>query len=239
MARLQEAGHCFSLQPMKFSCGPLLAVSVSMVAFSCLPVLGQQGAVSFKHFRVYPQGQWSQEIQAYREGVAVGPPQKSTTCAGPLSAAQAAAVKRMGNDAAPMCRMDVLKDEETVAEYEQTCNIGSQQQVIHSTMRSIDDHTMAIEVRHTVGGHEMSFARITSRYEGVCTAQTAPTTPGLPAMPKPSAEQCAALPAMKSQVEVSTKGCASEDMPAASRASCLAAMKGLAGTVQQMEAQCK
>lgn len=207
---------------------PRLLLCLSVFALA-LPVLAQQGAVVFHHFRPYPAGQWTTETQPYRNGQPVGPPVSSTACSAPMSAAREAAIVNLGNAAAPSCTMTTLHDEERTAEYEQVCTLGPNQQITHSIAHAVDDRTITIERRSTLAGQEVANSRSTSHYLGECPA-------GQAAADKPSPEDCAQLATMRHDTEDALKSCA--EQPESTRTTCLARMQAGLRVVQQLERSC-
>lgn len=208
-----------------------------VLAVVLLPLAGaaaQQGATSFKHFHQYPTGQWQQQGQAYRNGAPFGQPISSTNCTGPMSPANAAAIKSLGNSAAVQCTTRVINDTERLAESEQTCDMGGGTQVNHMTMHAVDDKTIAIDVHATLGGREITDVRSTVRYQGSCV----PTpVSAMPAIPKPSAEDCAQIAEIKQQAAESAKSCAAA--PASERAGCEAVMQRMTKQVEMLAASCR
>ena len=196
-------------------------------------VFAQQGAVTFKNFHRYPNGQWQQQGQGSFNGGPMSPMETSTTCSGPLSAAQADAIKQLGNSLASQCTWRVITDTESLAESEQTCALPGGTQVNHMTMHAVDDKTIREETRMSLNGRLMSETRVTTRYQGTCT----PSAAAVPAMPKPSAEDCKQIAEMKQQSAEGAKVCA--QLPAANRASCEAAMLAGAKQVEALSAACR
>lgn len=177
--------------------------------------VAQRGAVTFKNFHQYPTGQWQQQAQTYRNGAPFGALISNTTCSGPGTPAQAEAIKQMANTAVSQCTMRVVTDTDRLAESEQICPIGGGTQIHHVTMRAVDDKSRTNEVRMTINGREMSVLRSTLHYQGTCT----PAPVGaMPAMPKPSAEECKEMADMKQKAADGPKTCA--ELPTANRSSC-------------------
>lgn len=197
----------------------------------------QQGATSFKHFHQYPTGQWQQQGQAYRNGAPFGQPISSTNCTGPMSPANAAAIKSLGNSAAVQCTTRVLTDTERLAESEQTCDMGGGTQVNHMTMHAVDDKTVATEIHVSINGHEVSESRLTNRYLGTCQPGNVGTIGNMPQMPKPSAEGCKQIAEMKQQAAESAKSCAAAS--ASERAGCEAVMQRMTKQVETLAASCR
>ena len=206
-----------------------------------LPLLAQQGAVAFKHFHQYPaSGQWSTEGYTTMGGKPMGAPVSSTACASPLSASRREAIMKMGNDAAPACTINVLRDEERTAEYEQVCT--APKQTIHSTLHAVDDKTITMEVRIPAPGGAELVTHTTSHFLGACTAaqtaeaQAAATAP-LPSI-KPSPEDCAEIASSRQQAEEALKSCDTGDFPESERATCRSTMSGLLQRVKVTQQSC-
>ena len=206
-----------------------------------LPVLAQQGAVAFKHFHRYPaSGQWATEGYTTMGGKPMGAPVSSTACASPLSPGRVAAIKKMGNDAAPACTITVLRDEERTAEYEQICT--GPRQTIHSTLHAVDDKTIAMEVRYPAPAGSEIVIHTTSHFLGACTAAQTSEAEAANAAPlpsiKPSPEDCAEIAASRQQAEEGLKGCDSGDFPESERATCRSTMSSLLQRVKGAERSC-
>lgn len=214
-----------------------LALPVLVLGAIAVPVIAQQGAVVFKHFRTYPPGQWSSTMQSYRGGAPFGPPQTTTTCSSPLTPAGAASVARLGNSMAPQCRINVLADEEKKAEYEQLCFAGAGQHRIHTTLHAIDDKTVMVEVESTVGGQESANVRSTARYLGACPAGEAEAAARGPVLPKPSKEDCVQLPQLRQNTEDGIKSCA--QIPTEYRTTCNSHLQASMQMLKMMEQSCK
>lgn len=159
----------------------------------------------------------------------------------PLNAARLAAIKKMGNDAAPACTITVLRDEERIAEYNQVCTYPKQ--TIHSTLRAVDDKTIATEISFPAPDGSAIVTHTTSHYLGACTpaqtaeAEAAAATP-LPTI-KPSPADCAELASSRQQAEEGLKSCESADFPADMRDRCRTQMQGALKTLAQVERSCK
>lgn len=210
---------------------PVLAVALFTLAGAAA---AQQGVTSFKHFHRYPNGQWQQQGQGFRNGVPMGPVITDTTCSAPLSAAGVAAIKSLGNATAPQCTTRVLTDTEQLAESEQTCAMPGGTQVNRLTMHAVDDKTIRTEVRMSLNGQPMSEMRTTNRYQGTCTPEP---VGAMPTMPKPSAEDCKEIAEMKQQAAESAKACAAAS--ASERAGCEAVMQRMTKQVEQVSASCR
>ncbi len=212
------------------------ALTTTLAALSLSAATAQQGAVTFKQFKPYPKGQWQQTSQPYRNGAPVGSPITNTTCTSPLTPSAVAAIKNFGNSVAPQCTMRVLADTERTAEYEQVCETAAGTQVNHSTMHAIDDQTITSEVRMSIDGREFSEVRSTLHYQGVCTVPE--KGPVMPAMPKPSAEDCAKVSEMRQQAEDGARSCT--NMAAADRPpNCEATMQRLLKNVEVLATACR
>ena len=206
-----------------------------------LPVLAQGGAVAFKHFHRYPaSGQWSTEGFATLGGKPWGAPVTSTACASPITAARRDAIMKMGNDAAPQCKINILRDEETTAEYEQVCTFPKT--TIHSTMHAVDDKTITEEIRQPAPDGSEMVTHSTSRFLGPCTAAQAAEAEAASAAPLPSmtlsAEDCASFADARKNAEEGLKGCDTADYPEAQRATCKSTMAGALQQVKSMEQRC-
>ena len=206
-----------------------------------LPLLAQQGAVAFKHFHRYPtSGQWATEGHTTMGGKPMGAPVSSTACASPLSPGRLAAIKKMGNDAAPACTITVLRDEERTAEYEQVCT--TPQQTIHSTLHAVDDKTITMEVRLPAPGGAELVTHTTSHYLGACTAAQTADSEAAAAAPLPSVklspEDCAELASNRQQAEEALKNCDAGDFPESERATCRSTMAGLLQRVKTAAQSC-
>lgn len=210
----------------------LRIAAVLLSAFLPLASHAQQAAVTFKHFRTYPAGQWLKELTGTRNGTSMGPPQSMTSCASPLDPRAASAVMRMGNATASICATRVLKDEETTAEYEQSCPVGATQQVTHVVLRAIDDKTMSMETRATVSGIGETVTRTKATYQGPCRAPE--TTAAAPAMPK---VDCGDLAELRQNIAAGAAQCA--QLPPENRAQCDARLTMGRRALASQEGQCK
>ncbi len=103
-----------------------------------------------------------------------------------------------------------------------------------TTPSAFDDKTIAIDVHATLGGREITNVRSTVRYQGTCT----PTpVSAMPAIPKPSAEDCKQIAEMKQQAKAAVASCS--QAPAGQRASCEATMQRMTKQVEQISASCR
>ena len=150
----------------------LLVFSVSVLI--ALPMPAQQGAAIFHHFRDYPTGQYTTQSEGTVSGLPPSAPITQTTCTAPPTPAQVAEAIHLANSAASMqnCSVHILRDEEKIGEYEQTCHNGPATQVIHHTMIAIDDKTFKVDTVSKTGTLEMA-THSTVHYNGPCTAAPA------------------------------------------------------------------
>lgn len=163
-------------------------------------------------------------------------PTTQTACIALPTGAQVTAAINIGNSAAAMqnCTVRILRDEEKVAEEEQTCQNGPRTQVTHLTMTAIDDQTFREDTVSVVGEHKMT-AHSTVHYDGPCTAaQLAESSKA--SAPKPTAEECAEFAASKKEMAESNNSC--EDVPAPYKATCTKNLEAAGATLNQMLAAC-
>ena len=80
------------------------------------------------------------------------------------------------------------------------------------TLHAVDNKTFTAGTHPTLGGQRNRDTRSTSRYQGTCTA---PTMGAMPAMPKPTAADCAEIADTQKQAQNALKSC--NTMPAADR----------------------
>lgn len=200
------------------------------------PLVAQQGAVQFKHFHQYPAtGQWTTEGQSTVNG-RHGTAPSQTTCASPVSASTAAAIKQFGNNVAPTCKISILRDEPTVAESRQVCTFGPSTQTIDTTLKAVDDRTLTVDV-HSTNGQQDLLMQSTSHYMGACTTAQTAAAASAPSLLKPNAETCARLPKMREDTLGALTSC--KQMPAAYQADCTARVQGSLRMVTMMEQGCK
>ena len=214
---------------------------LAAVLYFALPgctLFAQQAAAVLHQFKPLPPGLYEQTGQAYRDGKPIGQPVTDKHCGAETSPQAVDALKKMQAQIAPSCSMQVLQDTPIEAEWEQTCDPGVMQTVIHSTSRRVDDVTVTLDTDMTKGGQQLSHLHTTLKYMGICPAGMA--TPPVTAMPKPSAEDCAELPEMREQAKaVTIESCHNSDFPPSYVARCEASMKILKDHMQQLESACK
>ena len=198
-----------------------------------LPMAAQQGAVVFHHFRHYPTGQYTTQQQGSVSGLPPSAPVTQTACTVPPTAAQVATSIRVANSAASLqnCTMRVLRDEEKVVEYEQTCHNGPSTQVIHHTMTAIDDKNFKTDTVSKTGALEMT-AHTTVHYDGPCTpAQLAETTAS-----KPTPQECAEIVDSQKEMADSARSC--DEAPAGYRDTCKKNLQAANANLKQLLAAC-
>lgn len=201
-----------------------------------LPTAAQQGAAVFHHFHHYPTGQYTTRLQGTISGLPPSAPTMQTVCIAAPNPAQLAGAVNVANSAAAMqnCTMRILRDEERIAEGEQTCHNGPAVQVIHHTITVIDDKTFKEDTVSKAGTLEMS-GHSTVHYDGPCTAaQLAEASHA--AMPKPSTEECAELVASKKEMANAAQSC--EEVPAQYRDTCTKNLQIASANLNQMLATC-
>ena len=189
-------------------------------------------AVTFKHFKLYPKGQWQQELIGYRDGKALGPPVTTTTCTGPLDPKAApgmAEALKAARAAAPTCTAKVVNDQEMLAESETVCQLPGGVQTLHLQLRAIDDRTIASETRSTLAGQPGTVMKSKVTYLGPCPAGAAA------AQSRPSAADCAGLAQMRQDNEAAGGAGQCAQLPAQYRGQCEAGLKMMAA----LEQQCK
>ncbi len=207
--------------------------AVALVALAGCALVGQQAVAVFHNFKPFSPGLLRQTSQGYREGKPFGQPVTDTHCGGFTSVQAANNIKQMQAGIAPNCSMKVVADTSTLAESVQTCDAGAQQTVIRSTQKRVDERTISINTVMSKGGQQFTEIRSTLSYEGAC-----PAGMEAPAVPKASAEDCAALPEMREQAKTASS-CHASNLPPEYVARCEASMKMLQGQMAQMEAMCK
>lgn len=203
-------------------------VAVLAAAFVCAPSEAQMA--TFKHFKPYPTtGQWQQELVAYRDGKALGPPMTSTTCASPLDGKSALALGEAMKGMVPTCTTKVLADQEQLAESETVCKLGAGMQTLHTQMRPVDDRTIAVETRSTLAGAADTMTKSKVTYLGACPAGAAA------AQARPSAQDCAELATVHRDNEAAGGAAQCAQLPPQYRARCESGQKALAA----LEQRCK
>ena len=212
----------------------LYSFSAFLVLAGCA-LFAQQAVAIFHNFK-YPQpGYYRQTGQGYRDGKPFGEPVTDTHCVGFTSGQNAENIKKMQATMLPNCSMKVVTDTTTMAESVQTCDPGSQQTVIRSTSRRVDDLTVTMETQMSKGGRQLSEMRSTLSYLGACPAGTQ-----APAAGKASAEDCAGLPQMREEAKTMTvESCHTAGVPAAYVARCEASAQMIRQKMEQLETMCK
>ena len=171
----------------------------ALLLLLALPMAAQQGVAIFHHFHQYPRGHYTTETQGATSGLPPSPPYTETACTAAASPAHTAAAINLGNSVGTMqsCTTRIVRDEEKIAESEQTCSRGPVTQVTHTTIIAIDDTTFKEDTVSRVGAIEMS-SHSRTHYDGPCTAaQLAEASH--PA--KPSEEECRELAAGKRRLQ--------------------------------------
>ncbi len=206
----------------------------ALLLFLALPVAAQQGVAIFHHFHRYPTGHYTTQTQGATSGLPPSPPYTETACTAVASPAHTAAAINLGNSVGAMqnCTTRIIRDEEKIAESEQTCSKGPTTQVTHTTIIVIDDRTFKQDTLSKVGAIEMS-SHSNTHYDGPCTAaQLAEASHPT----KPTAEECSELAAGKKEIADSLKSC--EEVPAEYRAACTSRIQAGSATLNQMLAAC-
>ena len=207
--------------------------SFALLLLLVLPIAAQQGATIFHHFRHYPSGQYTTVMHGTITGAPPTAPITETTCTVPPTPAQLAQSLQMASQVAAMqnCVNRVIRDEENVAESEQTCTTGPRVQTIRTTMTAIDDRNFTTDTVSKVGRIEMA-NHSNVHYDGPCTAaQIAETTRA--AQAKPSPEECADFLANSKDM---SKGC--DDAPVDSRATCKKQIEAASAMIAPILAAC-
>ena len=149
-----------------------------------VPGSGQQATVTFHQFKL-PVGSWTNTMSGMINGQPSAPPQTSTLCSGPLSEAQAAALKsnRSLQVGTAGCKTTVIIDTPTLAVYTQECPI---EHSTTTTLTKLNEHHVTTDIKLSQGS-VTSLVHIDGIYNGPCTpAVTGP----MPLPSRPSAEAC-------------------------------------------------
>lgn len=131
------------------------------------------------------------------------------------------------------CTVKVIRDEEQVAEYEQTCARGPAVQVIHTTLTAVSDKLFQSDVSSKLGAISTTM-HSSSHYDGPCTA--AQLAEASRPIPKPTVEECAELQASKQELADAAASC--DQVPAAYRDTCNKNIQAANANYKQLTAAC-